>query len=144
MPNGGQIIATTANVTLDSSRLKNLPGLNPGAYVMLAIADTGTGMTDKVKAHLFEPFFSTKDQGSGLGLATSYGIIRQSGGSILIETRKLPGVSLTDSVEISKRIERTLQAFPEVADIVIKIGRPESCNSLIVLVKAKNLPCSFL
>jgi heavy metal efflux system protein len=46
-------------------------------------------------------------------------------GSILIETRKLPGISLTDSVAISKRTESTLRAFPEVADIVIKIGRPD-------------------
>src|SRR5437879_8696011 len=46
-------------------------------------------------------------------------------GSILVETRKLPGVSLTDSVEISKRIEHRLRAFPEIADVVIKIGRPD-------------------
>src|SRR6202790_2732127 len=46
-------------------------------------------------------------------------------GSILVETRKLPGISLTDSVEISKRIEQKLRAFPEVADVVIKIGRPD-------------------
>ena len=46
-------------------------------------------------------------------------------GSILVETRKLPGISLTDSVEISKRIEQKLRAFPEIADVVIKIGRPD-------------------
>src|SRR5438045_4603127 len=46
-------------------------------------------------------------------------------GSILIETRKLPGVSLTDSVEMSKRVEKTLRAFPEIEDVVIKIGRPD-------------------
>jgi two-component system cell cycle sensor histidine kinase/response regulator CckA len=88
MPNGGQIIATTANVTLDSSRLKNLPGLIPGAYVMLAIADSGTGMTDKVKAHLFEPFFTTKPpgKGTGLGLATCFGIVRQSSGHIEVQS----------------------------------------------------------
>jgi cobalt-zinc-cadmium resistance protein CzcA len=49
-------------------------------------------------------------------------------GSILIETRKLPGVSLTDSVEISKRIEKVLRAFPEIKDVIIKIGRPEPAS----------------
>jgi len=83
MPNGGQFTLETANVTLDVDFVRPY-GLKPGGYVMLAITDTGMGMSDAVKARAFEPFFSTKGvgQGTGLGLATCYGILKQSDGHI--------------------------------------------------------------
>jgi len=84
MPNGGKLILETTNVTLDEEYVRPFPGLKAGGYVMLAITDTGTGMSDEVKARVFEPFFSTKGvgQGTGLGLATCYGILKQSDGHI--------------------------------------------------------------
>jgi PAS domain S-box-containing protein len=88
MPNGGKLTLETANVSFDQERLGRDPELKPGNYVMLAIADTGTGMSEEVKARAFEPFFTTKDvgQGTGLGLSTCYGIIKQSGGHISVYT----------------------------------------------------------
>ena len=84
MPNGGKLTLETANVTLDQEYVSKFPELKAGEYVMLAITDTGAGMGDEVKARVFEPFFSTKGvgQGTGLGLSTCYGIIKQSGGHI--------------------------------------------------------------
>ncbi|MDR3562662.1 MAG: PAS domain S-box protein, partial [Negativicutes bacterium] len=86
MPNGGKLMLETANATFDPESVGRYPELKPGDYVMLAISDTGTGMTEEVKARVFEPFFSTKGvgQGTGLGLSSCYGIIKQSGGHISV------------------------------------------------------------
>jgi len=88
MPKGGKLTVTTANTTLDKNHLKNFPDMGAGDYVMLAIADTGTGMSEEVKAHLFEPFFTTKPPGTGtgLGLATCFGIVKQNTGHINVHS----------------------------------------------------------
>ena len=88
MPNGGKLTVTTANTTLDKNQLKHFPDLCAGDYVMLTIADTGTGMSEEVKAHLFEPFFTTKPPGTGtgLGLATCFGIVKQNTGHINVHS----------------------------------------------------------
>ncbi|HTS16309.1 MAG TPA: CHASE4 domain-containing protein [Verrucomicrobiae bacterium] len=87
MPNGGKLVIEVARATLRDDRAR-LSGMAPGEYVMLSVTDTGSGMTEEVKAHIFEPFFTTKRQGNGtgLGLATCYGIVKQSGGSIEVDT----------------------------------------------------------
>ena len=71
-----------------------LDELAPGPYVLISVIDGGVGMDEQTKAHLFEPFFTTKAEGSGLGLATSYGIIRQSGGAIQIESELGKGTTV--------------------------------------------------
>jgi PAS domain S-box-containing protein len=85
MPEGGKVVIESANVEIEAVNGKNL-GLDPGSYVMLAVSDTGSGMDAAIRSRLFEPFFTTKNpaKGSGLGLASVYGIVKQSQGQITV------------------------------------------------------------
>jgi signal transduction histidine kinase len=146
MPNGGKLKIETANVTFDEEYARTHSDAAPGDYVMLAITDTGIGMTDEVKLHLFEAFFTTKPKGkgTGLGLATCQTIVKQCGGCIDVQS------------ELGKGSTFKI-CFPRVeqaADAVDMFKKPATIKSLargtetLLLVEdepsVRHLACSIL
>ncbi len=97
MPDGGTLTISTANVTIREADQNRPDDLDPGQYVMLSVADSGTGMSEDILAQAFDPFFTTRDigQGSGLGLSMVQGFVKQSGGHIRIASTAGAGTTVT-------------------------------------------------
>ena len=115
IPERGKIIVETANVTFDEEHARYHVEATSAQYVMLAVTDTGVGMSQQVEAHIFEPFFTTKvvGKGTGLGLSTCYGIVKQNGGHITVDSA--PGQGTTISVYLP-RADLTVDPLPEPDD----------------------------
>ena len=112
MPNGGRLAIGTANVEIGEDLVAANPWMHKGQYVRLTLCDTGHGMSPEVKAHLFEPFFTTKPagQGTGLGLATVYGIVKQSDGYILADSA--PGQGTKFDIYFPRVLDAPMAAAP--------------------------------
>jgi hypothetical protein len=139
MPKGGRITIETANSDLDASVTWKHRDIPDGPYATLEIRDSGIGMDDETKRHIFEPYFTTKEvgKGSGLGLATVHGIIRQSGGDIRLESEPNKGTTFTiwlprtEEVPAMESIELVLEAPPGRETILVV----EDAESVRVLVR---------
>ena len=125
MPRGGSLTLTTSNADVKEGDSAPPPGIAPGCYVLLSVADTGTGIEAEAREHIFEPFFTTKGagEGTGLGLSTVYGIVQQAGGSISFQSE--PGCGATFRIYLP-RTEARVPSRPKTAQATLDHGGTET------------------
>ncbi|MGH7197215.1 MAG: PAS domain S-box protein, partial [Candidatus Omnitrophota bacterium] len=136
---GGRVTLETSSASLDETSAFQHEAGGPGEYGLLTVKDTGHGMTDEVKKHLFEPFFTTKEsgKGTGLGLATCYGIVKQAGGFIDVQSEPGKGTAVTVYLPVAAK---GAEAGPEEksADGVTPVGK-----EMVLLVDDESTVRSF-
>ncbi len=142
MSEGGTLTLQTANIHFDETYAQSYPDVTPGDYVMLAISDTGMGMTAEVKGHLFEPFFTTKGVGvgTGLGLAMCYGIVKQCGGHINVYSEPGQGTAFRIYLpRVMGKVERAPRGIeraeiPRGTETILIVEDEPEVRALAVLV----------
>ncbi len=120
MPAGGKLAIRTANVTAEAAARLSVTGMPPADYVLIEVADTGTGIPPEVMDKIFEPFFTTKEvgKGTGLGLSTVFGIVRQSGG--FIDVQSAVGEGTTFRIYLPRHMVTAAEAPPEEVKVAVK------------------------
>jgi len=130
MPDGGKLSIETSNLLVDEKLASSFTFLQPGAYVLLTVRDTGIGMDSETRRHIFEPFFTTKGpgKGTGLGLATVYGVVKQSGGGVTVDSE--PGKGSTFNIFLPRTQESAVETVP-----VETVPAPATVTGTILLVE---------
>ncbi|MDR3674261.1 MAG: PAS domain S-box protein [Acidobacteriota bacterium] len=140
MPEGGKLFIETSNVDVDEDYARSHPNIRPGKYVMVVVSDTGCGMDKETQAHVFEPFFTTKERGkgTGLGLATVYGIVKQSGGFIWVYSEPGKGTafkiyfpSIEEAVSTAEPAKDHTTKMAKGTETIMVVEDEEGVRSLV-------------
>jgi len=125
MPDGGLLSISTIHSEIDDEYCRAMPFATPGAYVILSVTDSGTGMSEDTMEHIFEPFFTTKGlgRGTGLGMSVVYGIVKKHGGWINVESKV--GEGSTFKVYLPAHPETIEEAAGEMPDMEENRGNGE-------------------
>jgi len=145
MGDGGRITIQTVVTELDERFSSTHPGAKPGLYVTLVVTDTGHGMTADTRERVFEPFFTTREEGTGLGLATVYGVVKQHGGSIWVESEPEKGTTfrchfpVSDSAEVfPQEPEEERQKGSEGLETIMVVEDDAAVRNLAVSLLARH------
>ena len=141
MPNGGILTIETSNVILDTRYRERHPETDPGEHILLAVSDTGTGMTEEVRSHLFEPFFTTKEpgRGTGLGLPMVFGAVSQNKGRIEVYSEVDHGTTFKIylprvNADESPRISPSTGTLPHGTERIAVVEDEDAIRALAVRV----------
>ena len=147
MPEGGRLTIATENVFIETPKSDGPYASIPvGKYVLVSLSDTGTGMSEEVRAKLFEPFFTTKEQGkgTGLGLSTVYGIVRQSGGEVTVESAIDHGstfrvfLPLVENESVEAPFAPVEESNPAGTETILLVEDDETVRELAVEILSMN------
>jgi two-component system cell cycle sensor histidine kinase/response regulator CckA len=128
MARGGRLSIRTENAVLDESYCRDHPEVLPGQYSMIVIRDNGCGMDEETRRRIFEPFFTTKavDKGTGLGMSTVYGVVKQSGGDVRVDSEIGRGTTVTIYLPWATECEE---------DVSASAAPPKPGNEAVLLVE---------
>jgi two-component system cell cycle sensor histidine kinase/response regulator CckA len=140
MPQGGRLVLETRNVYLDEEYARTHAEVAPGYYALLAVSDSGVGIDPETLGHLFEPYYTTKEPGHGLGLPAVYGIVKQSDGHVEVESQPGRGstfkvfLPLLDQVVPTFEVQSDLAHAPTGTETILLAEDDEGIRRLAKLI----------